>query len=367
MKVLYSHEFYDLHRGEKDFIIPHKLSVKGYNVSILPPNRASLNDINNKYHFSKKALVEKANLVKVFIYPAFCINYKTKNKIISFILPLPFIYLLILIFLRPDVIIESIYTTLTPRSYLNYFYAVIFNKKRILLDPGDQANKKTCFILEKKAINDSYRIFCNNFYGLNRIVRKYNFNFIKGKVIPKILNADLFYYSNRTKKSKITIGYVGRLLKVKGFDKFLQIAEKIDKNNFEIVVAGSNDENYNMMKYIQYKGVVKASLIADIYREIDILFLPDMSEFHGYSTVIQEAMMCGCLTCVGTDDLSTFPLHDYVYFYKPVDIDKVVEYINLLDNTQIHKIRESISHFYKEACSPDMIMNEITDVLEGLI
>ena len=53
MKILVSNEFYELFRGDKDFIIPRLIAQKlGHQVFILCPTKLSLSDQNAGFAFS---------------------------------------------------------------------------------------------------------------------------------------------------------------------------------------------------------------------------------------------------------------------------------------------------------------------------
>ena len=75
--------------------------------------------------------------------------------------------------IKPDFIIDSIFTTLTPRSYINYFYSYIFKKKLYLIDSGDEGRNIKVFPFEKRVFNYATKIFSYNEAGIQRIKSKY--------------------------------------------------------------------------------------------------------------------------------------------------------------------------------------------------
>jgi glycosyltransferase involved in cell wall biosynthesis len=370
MRILFSNEFYELYRGDKDYIMPKQVAENGYEVYLLAPNKISSYDEEAGFCFEDFRNQKMFSSKNVYIYSALRLIKKTHNKKVPFILPNPFSYFFHLVRIKPDVIVESIYTTLTPRSFLNYFYCSLFRKKRILMDAGDEAANKRLLPFENCAMHQASAIFSYSQGGIERIKNKYSMSDYQNFIFqPKVLNTERFYYTEPINNShdKIVVGYVGRLLYSKGFDKFLITANELNRThkNFRFIVAGINQDKFELPLFIEYLDYIAPENMGNLYREIDFLLLPDMSQFNSYATVVQEGLMCGCNLCIGTIDQSFYPETFGIYFYNPNSLKNIIKHISKFSSSGINENRENIASYYlgvaENNSSINILLNKIND------
>ncbi|WP_407330216.1 glycosyltransferase family 4 protein [Klebsiella pneumoniae] len=112
------------------------------------------------------------------------------------------------------------------------------------------------------------------------------------------------FHNNSTQKDKpVNIVFAGRLVKSKGVEEFLKIAESNPKINFYIIGRGDEElrikDACSFLPNLSFVGYVgNRTLLASYYKEADFILLPSKrtegwEELFGM--VIIEAMACGCI------------------------------------------------------------------------
>ena len=105
---------------------------------------------------------------------------------------------------------------------------------------------------------------------------------------------------------------VGRLNKVKAFDRLIRISQKLeDIYEFEIIIVGEGDEKINLQKLINDLKVHSVKLVGFhknpycIIKQADIYICSSITE--GYSTSVSEAIVLGkpvlTTNCAGMDEI----------------------------------------------------------------
>ena len=371
MKVLVSNEFYELFRGDKDFLIPRLIAQKlGHDVSILCPTKLSLSDQNAGFAFSKEAFAERLGLgpaaVK-FYSPLLCVR-KTHNNQIPFLIPLVS-YLVQLGRIRPDFIVESIYTTLTPRSFLNWLYCVLFRKGRVLLDSGDEGRNRRLLPFERRAVQQAKKIFTYSPAGAQRIAEKYGVSDMNRFFVHlKLLDPERFRFREEFVPAEFTVGYVGRFLRAKGFDRFLELARTYPDMTVRFRAVGANDDGFELPAGLDRQGYVENARMAEIYSSIDLLVLPDMRNCRGYSTVAQEALMCGAEVAIGCLDRSFYPKTDGVFFFdpdRPGDLADFIAQKARRPRAETLAARKALAEEYRQAAAPSGFLAELEKQITG--
>lgn len=320
MKVLVSNEFYELFRGDKDFLIPRLIARKlGHEVFILCPTKLSVSDENAGFAFSKGIFVERLGLgpEAVKFHSPWRWVRRTHNKRVPFLLP-RLSYLLQLLKIRPDFIVDATYTTLTPRSLLNWLYCALFRKGRVLLDAGDEGRIRRLLPGERRAVRSARKIFTYSAGGAKRIMDKYGVaDPDKFFIHLKLLEPGRFRFLEACARPEYVVGYVGRFLRAKGFDRFLELARTGAGPGVRFRAVGPNVDGFEIPPHVECTDYVDNARLAEVYSGIDLLVLPDMRDFRGYSTVAQEALMCGAEVALGCLDRSYYPKEDGVFFFDP--------------------------------------------------
>ena len=371
MKVLVSNEFYELFRGDKDFIIPRLIAHKlGHEVFILCPTTLSPSDRQAGFSFSKALFVERLGLgpeaVK-FHSPRVWVR-RTHNKKIPFLLP-RLSYFVQLWRIRPDFIVESIYTTLTPRSFLNWLYCALLRKPRVLLDAGDEGRNRWLLPCERQAMRSAKKIFTYSQGGAARIAAKYGID-DPGKffVHLKLLDPKRFRLLEEFMRPAFSVGYVGRFVRAKGFDRYLELAKTFPDRAVRFRAVGPNTDGFTIPANLEHSDYVDNSRLAEIYSAIDLLVLPDMRNFLGFYTVIQEALMCGTEVAVGTLNRAFFPAGAGVFFFDPDRPTDLTAFIaRRAQQTFAEKIagRKALAEEYRQAADESGFLSELDKQLSG--
>lgn len=367
-RILVSNEFYDQHRGKKDFLLPTLLERAGHAVSVLHSHKLSIGDEIYGYS-SAFDLSSVLPGVRIHSYRSIRLIKTRGEKKTAFLIPSPLGYFLNLIKISPDAIIDNIYTTLTPRSLLNSLYCWLFRKKLIMVDPGDDASNKLVLPGERLAFQIASHIVVANPSAARRISEKYRINIDhKLTVQHKIIDTQSLKFHPDKVSRRCTIGYVGRYVANKGFGLFLEIANR-KRESSDFIIAGANVDNYSIPEFITDLGPVDHERLAEIYSGIDLLIIPDLAEFKSYPTVAQEASLCGCEIWIGNLDSSYIPDSDSFHHFSSNDVSKLLERISLLESTPGSEktgFRNQISVRMHDRTDPSVLLSSIQKVLDDV-
>lgn len=369
VRILVSNEFYELYRGDKDFIIPRLIARRlGHDTAILSPDFVSPADAQAGIPFQRETFISRLGLGSEavhFHHPRMLVR-KTHNKRIPFLIP-RLDYWRTLSAIRPDAILESIYTTLTPRSYLNGLYASRHRIPRLLLDAGDEGRIAKPFPLETRLIRSATKIFTYSPAGAARIQRKYGItDSSRFHIHFKLLDSDRFQFLPDQAPSTYTVGYVGRFLRAKGFDKFLELAAQNPVSGIHYKAVGANTDAFDLPPTLEHLPYADNDRMASVYSSIDLLLLPDMRQFLGYPTVVQEALMCGTPVATGCLRPDFYPRTDGVLFYDPANPAPLLDYLqHESTRTPADRLaaRLALSETYRTAASPSAFLAALSSSL----
>ncbi len=108
----------------------------------------------------------------------------------------------------------------------------------------------------------------------------------------------------------IRVGYLGRLVPMKGVHFLLEAARNLPSDKFELVIAGSGENEYEL-RYeaasqslaVEFRGSIPMQEVSTFLASIDILVLPSISSDDGWGVVVSEALLAGTAviasSCVG--------------------------------------------------------------------
>lgn len=116
----------------------------------------------------------------------------------------------------------------------------------------------------------------------------------------------------------IQIGYVGRLVKMKGVFDLVAAAAKLGASA-QLTVVGSGPEEHALKTVCAglqldaaFLGVLPIQEVGDFMRKLDVLVLASTSKEDGWGVVVSEALMCGTAViatpCVGASLMLDEPL-----------------------------------------------------------
>ncbi|MDR0994354.1 MAG: glycosyltransferase, partial [Verrucomicrobiota bacterium] len=322
-------------------------------------------------HFSTDIFVERLGLgpkAVHFHHPILKIR-KTHNKQVPFLLP-RLSYWTQLLQIKPDIIVDSIYTSLTPRSYLNWLYSSLFGKERVLMDAGDAGQNQLVFPFERKVMRSAKKIFTYSPAGAARMTAKYGIT-DPGKffIHLKLLDNRRFHLEESRISPQFTIGYVGRFIRAKGFDRFLALAQSCPDPAIRFLAIGPNTENFTLPDKVEHSGYVDNSRLVEVYSSIDLLILPDMRKFNGYPTVVQEALMCGTEVATGNLERSFYPKETGVFFFdpdQPGELDAFLAQRAGLCMDEKRRLRKTLAAEYATAGNGEGFLAELNHLLDPL-
>jgi len=328
MHIVDTHEFYEMYRGDKDFRMGVELCNK-YDIkyTALVPNISSPSDraFFNKTKFLIDHVPELPGNMQIKLLKSTLIYFdRPDSSLGGRYFQISSQYLKQIKRIEPDIIFESIFTTLTPRSYMTFIMARVRNIPVVYLDSGDVPNKgvlqKALNKVEKHIIRKAYKIITYTELGKERILGEYGYPEQNIEVIQKPIDTEKFRPDMKSTQLREKLGasdslivsYVGRLSKDKGPRYLLEVA-KLCKDagepfHFMFVGADISDTEAQKLKHfkdqheldnVTFTGKVKHSEINQYYGASDIIVFPDIIKLTGFSTVLAESMAMGKATILG--------------------------------------------------------------------
>lgn len=224
-----------------------------------------------------------------------------------------------------------------------------FQKKGIL--------RKLLIFFMKISLKKAEKIFFQNkenleFYLKNNIIKIGDTKLVKGSGV----NLKEFKCEIKEKKGTIKILFIGRIMKEKGIEEFLEIAEnikKLKKDKIEFYILGQFEEKkyekiikkYEDKKIIKYLGIV--SDVREEIKKVHCLINPSWHE--GMSNVLLEAgAMKRFLICSNISGCKEIVVNDITGFTFERKNSKELEkkILNFLDLSN-KKYKEYIMNSYK--------------------
>ncbi len=173
-----------------------------------------------------------------------------------------------------------------------------------------------------------------------------------GKIIVIHNGLNPIFKQDKTIKKKNQILYVGSLNKRKNFSSVLNLFEKLNDNDFILILVGNFSSNFNLddetkelitkaklNKNIIFKQNITDEELVKLYNESKLFVYP--SFYEGFGFPILEAMSCG--TSVLTSNTTSLPEvgGDAVLYANPNDINDI-----------LHKTKQIL---YSDVLQQDMI------------
>lgn len=113
--------------------------------------------------------------------------------------------------------------------------------------------------------------------------------------------------ANSSDGVSLRIGYLGRLIKPKGFDLFLAAMPLLRQAASVVIAGGGADRSKDIATFakkmpgaVDFRGTIAMTEVAAFLAEIDILVLPSLTTDDGWGAVVSEALMAGAAV-VATD------------------------------------------------------------------
>ncbi|MFA4953076.1 MAG: glycosyltransferase family 4 protein [Candidatus Pacearchaeota archaeon] len=240
--------------------------------------------------------------------------------IINYIFGLQSLYYFFACFSKNKKIISTFHTNIIGKFNIKYPYDLL--SKFIIVNLLTLFSKKMIFITESQMNEFKFLCLFKNKFNSKSI---FIYNFIEKSNILK--NKDF-------KDRDLTLSFVGRLKKSKGFYDLIKVINKIDNKDikFKIIGEGPLKEKVPQKDSIQVIGEISNQKVIEQLDKSQIFILPSYSETFGL--VILEAMARGLV--VLASDLPA--IRDYFidgrngYLFPPGDVEKMKELILYLKN-----------------------------------
>ena len=154
----------------------------------------------------------------------------------------------------------------------------------------------------KNQLLSDYKVSADKIHVIHNSIKKINLMNETEKIN--------FKDDNNILLDKIVIGVVARLTKIKNISILIEVAKKINKENYFFVVIGDGPEKTNLIKKIKsyklehnFKLVGEKNNVLDWVQNFDIAVLPTLIE--GFPNSILEYMICAKpVICTDVDGVS---------------------------------------------------------------
>lgn len=172
------------------------------------------------------------------------------------------------------------------------------------------------------------------------------------------INPDIFYVKeNKELNQTLTLGFISRLIREKGWKTFLEAMVNLKKNNipFRAIMAGKGPDHNKILEFIQqnnlgkevtFLGLINQNKLVDIYNSLDLYVFPSYREAESLGLTGVEAMSCGVpVIACNIAGPSTYVKNNVNgYLFSPKDSDeltKIIKAYTLLDQSEKNNLIEN--------------------------
>lgn len=351
--------------------IVRNINKDKYDITVVTVTDCGIyNDEINKYCTYKSILsTNNKNLLSKLIYK---IKYKLIYK-----LPCKLIYKFI-IHSKYDIEIAFV------EGFATKFIAASSNKKSkkiswVHVDPIDRNYSDNYFRNLNSQIN-CYKKYNNIICVSNTVANSFKNKFKLYDTVRVIYNpidsSNIIKQSKDTiinvKKNKLTLCAIGRLTEQKGFDRLLEVINKLkeEKLIFELWILGEGEERGKLEHYINKNNLSDfVKLLGFNKNPYKYLSLADIficsSRAEGFSLVIAEAMVLGIpvisTNCSGPNELLNFGEYGLLVDNNTYDLYKGIKL--LITNKEVLYELKNKSIERAEVFNCKEIINEIEEIL----
>ncbi len=318
-----------MYRGDKDFRLGMELCRDpGIKYSVLVPDVSSPGDRKffGTERFPRNLIPELPQNMKVHYLKSRLVYFSKQNLSLGGFFQFSPGYPGAIKKLRPDLIFENPYTTLTPRSYQTYFASRANGIPMVYVDPGDippkGALKRMLARIEAPIVRNARHVIVYNEMGRSRFISDYGYPEDRISVIPKPVDTVQFTPGKGREEARsrlnagdrFVVGYMGRLSNNKGGICLMEVARRFKEgglsNQYLFIFAGgsitdSDAEPFHAMKNkygldnVHLTGKVPHSDMAAYQAACDLIVYPDVTNLPGFSTVLAESMAMGKAMILG--------------------------------------------------------------------
>ncbi len=300
---------------------------------------------------------------------------------------------------KPDVIFENPFLTLTPRSYQTYVAARLLNIPIVYFDSGDilptiKLKHRLVLPFERPVAHHASRIITYNAAGKQRFMAKYGYPAHRIEVIPKPIDTDTFHphcnHDDFTRKynlqGKFVVAYFGRLCAKKGADTLLDAAALMrdrgsDRNTVFLFVGGNIEKQSEAtlrkrlehldLSTVRLTGMVPHDEMPNAYAGVDVAVFPDATNNPSFTTVLAESMASGLPIIIGNRGWeSATPIVDGEngFVVEPRDPRAIADHIELLQKSRnlYHRLGTCVRQFAVEHMAYDKVVRRYYQILADL-
>lgn len=215
----------------------------------------------------------------------------------------------------------------------------------------------------------SFLVAYDRIMAITKDVKKYWQQFTKQtiQILSTGVDSKRFCPCRNNKHTISNILYLGRVIKRKGIEDFLELSKESFKTknclNFTVVGDGPEIELYKneYKKYVKF--INPTSCPEEFYKKNDIVICPSKYG-EGLQGVILEAMSSGCIVIATNTDINRELLHNERGFLIGRDFRELancLEDICKLDSKHLNRIRENARKYVQKNYS---WTNKIKDLME---
>ena len=398
MRIADSHEFLELYRGDKDLRMGMeflKLRADLQFASFAPDRLSPLDrDLFRATRLTDLELPTVPDGMELRLLPSLAVRFARKEG--GGIFSLMPSYGRELAKWRPDVIIESAYSWLTPRSYQTYAVAKALDVPVVYYDPGDDTPINTAHrvmaLWESRVIQNGAAIITFTQAGARRFVDKFGYPPERISVIPKPVDVGRFRKAESLRAEvrarlgldprHIAVGYLGRLTRIRGSACLLEAARvaAVDPALSElrfVFVGGTLSSSETQASYVgdcgdnaQVTGMIPNSEVPEVLAALDIVVFPDVTRPAGFPTAAAETMAAGKAMIVGIgSSTKLMPLRDgeNALLVPPGSPAAILEALRSLaaDPDSIGRLGRAVARTAETTMDYPVVAAKWLDIIEG--
>jgi glycosyltransferase involved in cell wall biosynthesis len=382
-RIAGSYEFVEMYRGDKDLRMGRTLVDRfGHQFTLFVPDVPSPADSSllGSYDKWREAVERNKGSLTLVYMPARVIYFSKTNLgrggFFTWCLRYPWALRKV----RPDVLIESVYTTLTSRMYFSFLASRLLGIPILYVDAGDinakGPIKNLLRRLEGFAVRNAGLIVTYNERGKRRFIQEYQVAPDRIRVIPKPIDTEAFspevdgaaFRMRFGLEGKRVVMYPGRLDFHKGTECLIEIAAKVqdepgledvrfvfvgtnivqrDKTRLDALLARLQPRNVVVTGHLPNKEMPEALSAADL------IVFPDVTAPIGFPTVLAESMASGKAIVIGIkghEEAVPAMLEDFAILTRPRDIPELEAAIRLLlaDEAMRRRLGEGVRKYAVE-------------------
>jgi len=191
------------------------------------------------------------------------------------------------------------------------------------------------------------------------------------KILPNIVDTEIFYPVSKEHRNIKKILFVGRLHPVKGIEYLLdalgELRKKRDDFELDIVGYGAYEDEYKkkaldlgLSKKVKFHGKKTKTEVAKFMQECDFLVFPSLvipNIEEGWGIVLVEALACGrpVVTTTSECEAGEIGIKEYGILVPPRDTNSLLKAIDYMLDNYYKYPSEEVVRYVRRYLSPEAI------------